>query len=160
MQTITREHQDRAAARRSADPATAVVRTFMFTDIQDSAALVERWGDVEWFEVVSQHNEVIHDRVASHGGSVVKSMGDGFMLTFPDAQDALRCAVDIQRSFTRFAGRDDVVRVRIGMHTGPAIAHCGDFYGRHVILAARLAEKACGTQILASSSVREAGDAA
>jgi adenylate cyclase len=100
-----------------------------------------------------------HDRarqVDEHGGYEVKSQGDGFMVAFPAARQGVLCAIDIQRALLRRAARGDFpIRVRIGIHTGEAIRHAGDFFGRSVVMTARIADHAQGGDILVSSLVHE-----
>lgn len=129
--------------------------TILFTDIEDSTGLNERLGDERWFEVLRAHNAVVRDCIREHGGYEVKAQGDGFMIAYPSARRALECAIDLQR---HLANADDpavaeALRVRIGVHTGEAIREGDDFYGRSVILAARLGDKADGREILTSSIV-------
>ena len=82
----------------------------------------------------------------------MKSLGDGHMLAFPSASGALRSAIEIQRSFQ--APHDGVVlRLRIGLHTGEVLRRADDFFGRAVIMAARVAAAARGNEILLSSLV-------
>jgi class 3 adenylate cyclase len=90
----------------------------------------------------------------------VKNQGDGFMLVFPDPVEALHCAVEVQRAFAERAAAapEEQVRVRMGLHTGEAIAEEGDFFGRNVILAARIAAQAGGGEILVSETLREHAD--
>jgi class 3 adenylate cyclase len=78
------------------------------------------------------------------------------MLAFEHAADGLSCAVAMQRSFARRnAGRPDVpIRVRIGLHAGPAIRRGNDFFGRNVVVAARIAGHAQGGEILVSEQAR------
>ena len=82
------------------------------------------------------------------------------MLAFPDPCDALHCAAGVQRAFSaRDRGGDgdgERLRVRMGLHTGEVIAEEGDFFGKNVILAARIAAQAVGGEILVSESLREA----
>ena len=79
------------------------------------------------------------------------------MLVFPDPAAALRCAIEVQRAFAERAaeGPEERIRVRMGLHTGEAIAEEGDFFGRNVILAARIAAQASGGEILVSEALRE-----
>ncbi|MFY9587627.1 MAG: adenylate/guanylate cyclase domain-containing protein, partial [Actinomycetota bacterium] len=100
---------------------------------------------------------IIREQVKVQGGYEVKSQGDGFMLAFSSARRALACAIDIQRALAAHAEKepDDAVRVRIGLHTGEAIIDAGDFYGRHVNLAARIGGAANGGEVLVSSLLRE-----
>lgn len=129
--------------------------TVLFTDIEASTQLTERLGDTRWIEVLREHNRIIREQLAAHGGFEVKSQGDGFMLAFPSAREALRCAVAIQGVFAERDGTDEKLRVRIGLHTGEPIREADDFYGAAVNLAARIAGEAHGAEILVSSLVRE-----
>jgi class 3 adenylate cyclase len=111
--------------------------------------------------VLRAHNALFRRLVPGHGGVEVKNQGDGFMLVFPDARRAIECAAAIQRELT---DRDPVegerVRVRMGMHAGEAIREEGDFFGRSVILAARIAARARGGEILVSEALKERAEAA
>ncbi len=131
--------------------------TMLFTDIEGSTVANERLGDERWMEVLRGHNSLVRDAVEANGGYEVKSQGDGFMVAFPSARAAVRCAIAIQRAVAGHAdGRlPEPVRVRIGLHTGEAMREEGDFYGRSVTVAARIADRADGGEILASSLVRE-----
>src|SRR5207249_4627511 len=114
-------------------------------------------GDRGWMKVLKAHDSVVNKRVDDHGGEVVKTQGDGFMVTFQDPDGALRCAIDMQQDFAEGRGRlkKTPIRVRIGVHSGEAIARDGDVFGRNVALAARVAALAEGGEILASDAVRE-----
>jgi class 3 adenylate cyclase len=128
--------------------------TVLFTDIEGSTQLTEDLGDREWMEVLRTHNAIVREQVAQHSGFEVKSQGDGFMLAFSSARDALRCAGGIQRA----VAEDSIghgLRVRMGLHTGEPIREADDFYGKAVIQAARIAAEARGSEILVSSLVRD-----
>ena len=131
--------------------------TLLFSDIEGSTALNEKLGDRKWIEVLRMHNSIVRQQVAIHGGFEVKSSGDGFMIAFSSATRALMCAIGIQRSLSEHAEKspDESVRVRIGLHTGEAIAEEGDFYGRHVNFAARVGAAADGGEILVSALLKE-----
>ncbi|MGH2949306.1 MAG: adenylate/guanylate cyclase domain-containing protein [Solirubrobacteraceae bacterium] len=130
--------------------------TLLFSDIENSTRLIERLGDDRWMELLAAHNTIVRAQVDEHGGYEVKSQGDGFMVAFPAARQAVLCAIDIQRALLRRAARGDFpIRVRIGIHTGEAIRHAGDFFGRSVVMTARIADHAEGGDILVSSLVRE-----
>ncbi|MCA1840959.1 MAG: adenylate/guanylate cyclase domain-containing protein [Actinomycetota bacterium] len=126
--------------------------TILFTDIERSTELTESLGDKLWMEVLREHDEIVRDHAARNEGFIVKSQGDGFMIAFRSAREALHCAMDIQRTFT---SRDLGLKVRVGVHTGEAIREEDDFYGKAVILAARVAARARGGEILASSLVQQ-----
>jgi adenylate cyclase len=130
--------------------------TVLFSDIEDSAGVTERLGDQRWLELLEVHDAIVRENVRRHGGYEVKSQGDGFMLAFPSAREAIACAIAIQRALElRAADGELPIRVRMGVHAGEAIHRDGDFYGRSVILAARSADRAHGGEILVSSLVKE-----
>jgi class 3 adenylate cyclase len=129
--------------------------TVLFTDIEGSTQLTESLGDAEWIPVLRAHNAIVRDQVAAHSGIEVKSQGDGFMLAFASAEGALGCAIEIQRALVRAPSDGHRLRVRIGLHTGEPIREEDDFYGKAVILAARIAAEARGGEILVSQLVRE-----
>jgi eukaryotic-like serine/threonine-protein kinase len=134
--------------------------TLLFTDIEDSTGLTVRLGDQRWLEILRAHHSLIRLQVQGHGGFEVKCQGDGFMLAFGSARRALDCAVAIQQAVE--AGNtshpDAAIKVRIGLHTGEALKEADDFHGKHVVLAARIANYAQGGEILVSSLLRELAD--
>jgi class 3 adenylate cyclase len=146
---------DRPDLRPAAAPDGTV--TILFSDIEDSTALTERLGDRRWHELLGDHNEIVRKHVAQHGGFEVKNQGDGFMLAFPSARHAVMCATDIQRGLAAHRERhpDQPIRVRIGLHTGEAIKDHDDFFGKNVILAARIGAQAKGDEILVSSLLKQ-----
>ena len=102
-------------------------------------------------------SDLIDPIISVHNGRVVKRTGDGALVEFRSAVDAVRCAIEVQRAFEERAAErpDERIRVRIGLHTGEAIAEEGDFFGRNVILAARIAAQARGGEILVSEALHE-----
>lgn len=131
--------------------------TLLFSDIEGSTSLNESLGDERWFEILGMHNDIIRKELARHQGYEVKNNGDGFMIAFSSARLALQCAIHIQRALDDYNARDPEVpiKVRMGLHSGETIRDAGDFFGRHVNLAARVANEALGGQILVSSLTRE-----
>jgi class 3 adenylate cyclase len=130
--------------------------TLMFTDIEGSAALTDQLGDARWLELLRAHNALIRREVTAHCGYEVKAQGDGFMVAFSSARRALLCAIAIQRAVARYSAEHPAtpLRVRIGLHTGEAIREAEDFFGKHVVLAARIAAQAQGGQILVSALLK------
>jgi class 3 adenylate cyclase len=131
--------------------------TLGFSDIEGSTAANERLGDQGWLEVLKAHNGIVREQLKAHGGSEVKSLGDGFMVAFSSARKAVHWAVGVQRAFQDHAEEhpEEPIAVRIGLHTGEAIREDGDFFGADVALAARIAAAAQGGQILVSELVKE-----
>jgi adenylate cyclase len=129
-----------------------------FSDIEDSTARNEALGDQGWMKVLGRHNKLIQKLVDDHGGHVVKNQGDGFMMAFADAGQAVLCGVDVQRALLDNVDRWEGVRVRIGIHVGPSVRRGDDLFGRNVAMAARVAGQADGGEILVSETVRDAVD--
>jgi class 3 adenylate cyclase len=130
--------------------------TLVFSDIEGSTAMIEDLGEARWYELVRDHNAIVRSLCEAHEGTVVKSRGDGFMLAFASAHAALRCAIEVEQAFAdRTPGSAEAFRIRIGAHTGFVIADADDFYGRNVVLAARIADRASGGEILVSSTAKE-----
>lgn len=132
--------------------------TIVFTDIEGSTDLAVALGDEQWFEVVREHQRHVSTQVAAGGGRVVQSMGDGFMVRFPSARQALLFGIALQRDLEAGAAQagERAFRVRIGMHTGEVMVDdTGDLIGQHVVVAARIANLADGGQILVSSLVKQ-----
>jgi class 3 adenylate cyclase len=123
----------------------------------DSSSLYEKLGDLRAHEVVRIHNEIIRQQIAAHRGVEVKALGDSFMIAFSSARRAALCAIAAQRSLAAYgeAHPDQPIRVRMGIHVGEAINESADYFGRAVILAARIATLAEGGQILVSSTFRD-----
>ena len=131
--------------------------TVAFTDIEGSTEMMERMGEDRWVDVMFHHNRITRDCVDEYGGEVIKSRGDGFMITFASASAALDCAVELQRSLSRYnvPGPAGPLRVRVGLHTGNIFHLDDDFLGKSVVLAARITGHARGGEILVSAACRE-----
>jgi adenylate cyclase len=102
--------------------------------------------------------EVVDPAIASHGGRIVKTTGDGLLLEFPSVVNAVRCAVEVQTAI--HAKRVDVpeerrVTFRIGINIGDIIVEGDDIFGDGVNVAARLQEIAAPGSICISSRVHE-----
>jgi len=135
-------------------------KTFMFTDIVGSTVLAEAVGDRAWEMLLRWHDDMLRNLVASGGGEIVKSTGDGFFAAFDSARSGVDCATSIQRALldhrvaTGFA-----LSVRIGLHTAEANRRGTDYSGQAVHVAARVAALAGGGEILATAeTLAEAGD--
>lgn len=154
--SIERTEQAVRVARPDVAPVAAPDGTVsvMFSDIESSTVLLERLGDTEFVRLLAWHDEVVREAADEHRGYIVKSRGDGFMVAFSSAALALRCGLAIQEGLA--PGYQGIsVRVRIGVHAGEALRHADDFYGRTVVIAARIADLALGGEILVSELVHE-----
>lgn len=130
------------------------IHTILFTDIEGSTVLTDRLGDARARELFREHERITREVLANHGGMEVKTMGDGFMASFGSASRAVECAVALQRAFSERSGAD-AIRIRIGLNAGEPIAEEDDLFGTAVIVAARIAAKAEGGEILVADVVRQ-----
>jgi len=136
-------------------------RTVLFTDLVGHTAMMSRLGDERGRAVLREHERITREVLKAHGGTEVKTMGDGFMASFGSVTKAVECAVALQRAFEEWnagAGRDvplERLYVRVGLNAGEPIEEEGDLFGATVILAARIAAKAEGGEILVANAVRE-----
>lgn len=147
---------DEPADDASEAPEAGAFRTILFTDVEESTALTQRLGDARAREVLRAHERIVREALRSHGGAEVKTMGDGFMLSFSSATKALECAIATQRAFAEHnESAEEPIRVRIGLNAGEPIAEEDDLFGTAVITTARICAKAEGGEILASDTVRQ-----
>ena len=129
----------------------------LFSDIEESTALNERIGDRAWVKLIGAHDKLISGLVQRRSGHVVKSQGDGYMIAFARADQAVRCGIDVQHALHKNAKhkRHADIRVRIGIHMGRSVRRGDDLFGRNVAMAARVAAQAVGGEILVSQPVRD-----
>jgi class 3 adenylate cyclase len=127
--------------------------TFLFTDIVGSTPLVGVIGDEAWRDLRRWHDATLRRLFEAHHGREVDHAGDGFLVAFDRAEDAIGCAVEIQRTLVehrRTAGF--APQLRMGIHTGDVQPDGRSFAGAAVHVAARVAASAEGGQILATAS--------
>ncbi|MCV7213465.1 adenylate/guanylate cyclase domain-containing protein [Mycolicibacterium canariasense] len=139
-------------ARLTADGQVVIV----FSDIEGSTERNDALGDREWVKLLERHNKLFYKQVEKHGGHVVKTQGDGFMIAFAAADAAVRCSLDVQRALRAAPERWDDIRVRMGIHMGTSVRRGDDLFGRNVAVAARVAGLAAGGEVLISEPVHEA----
>jgi class 3 adenylate cyclase/pimeloyl-ACP methyl ester carboxylesterase len=130
--------------------------TMLFTDIVNSTPLAASMGDERWSVLMEDHNELMQQLVAAHGGHEVKNTGDGFLVAFDDTDSAVRCALAATAAVA-----DLGLELRAGVHVGE-VARMGknDFSGIAVHFAQRLCARAEGGQLLTSADVRSGCDGA
>jgi class 3 adenylate cyclase len=135
---------------------TSTLRTILFTDIEGHTTMMHRLGDEKGRAVLREHERITRAALRAHGGSEIKTMGDGFMASFVSAQRALQCSVELQRAFAAYNdGSDEPLRVRVGLNAGEPIEEQHDLFGTAVIVASRCAAQAKGGEILATDVVRQ-----
>ncbi len=127
------------------------LRTFMFTDIVGSTALIEAIGDEAWEGLRRWHDESLRHCFDEHGGEELNHAGDGFFVAFPDPKAAVDCAAQVQRRLAEHRHEHGFApQIRIGVHATEATRSAGSFTGRGVHAAARIAALAGGGEILTS----------
>ncbi len=133
-------------------PATATV---LFTDLVGSTALRQAVGDDAADELRRSHDRVLRDAVAAHGGREVKGTGDGLMIVFDSAVEAVAAAEAMQRGVERLTRRAPApVSIRVGLSAGDVVWEGDDCFGTPVVEARRLCDSAEGAQILVGDVVR------
>jgi len=123
----------------------------MFADIAGSTKLYDTLGDQVARTKVAATIETMSDITRANKGTVIKTIGDEVMCTFPTAENAGTAAWEMQETFEEEAESNtdgSPVSVRIGMHFGPAILEGGDVFGDAVNIAARMAAQAKAKQII------------
>jgi class 3 adenylate cyclase len=131
----------------------------LFTDIRGSTALYQRIGDLNAFQLVQQHFDLLRETTVRHGGAIVKTIGDAVMAAYPDAARAVGAALDMLGAIERFNQDQPERRVslKIGIHHGAAIAVTLndelDYFGQTVNIASRVQEMAGAAEILITEDV-------
>ncbi len=131
--------------------------TIMFTDVEESTRLLSSRGFTASHEIMKAYETIIDEKVAEHAGRRIKGLGDGFMISFGSARHGVECALAIQQAITDYSklNPERKIRIRIGLNTGEVVEEGGDIFGAAVNVAARVAGKAKGGQILVSEIVRQ-----
>jgi predicted ATPase/class 3 adenylate cyclase len=127
--------------------------TFLFTDIEGSTALLERFGEDVYAEVLAEHHFLIRSYLATHGGKEVSTHGDGFFAVFSSPRACVSAVIEMQRAIaTHEWPSGEQLRVRMGVHSGEASDTSAGLVGLEVHRAARIAAVAHGGQILLSAT--------
>ena len=123
--------------------------TVMFTDIVGATAWAAKLGDAHWRDLLADHDAGVRGQLARFGGREVKTVGDGFLVTFAGPPSrALRCGLAI-RTATRQLG----LEVRVGVHTGECELIGDDVGGMAVHIASRINALAGSGEVLVSGTV-------
>ncbi len=140
-----------------ANGATEGEVAILFTDVEGFSEMVDRLGDAEVYLLMRRYHAIVAEALVRHRGSELERQGDGSLLAFSDATTALRCAIEIQRELAVHSARfpERPLRVRMGLHVGTPLRDRGHYFGRVLIVGARIMGLAQGGEILASSCVRE-----
>ncbi len=112
----------------------------MFTDVVGSSSITSENED-RGLRLLKEHAELLQSVFPKYRGRVVKTMGDGFLVEFASAVEAVNCAVEVQRELERANSTkspDNRVIIKIGIHVGDVVHSEGDVMGDAVNVAARV----------------------
>jgi pimeloyl-ACP methyl ester carboxylesterase len=135
---------------RHATEADRVLATVMFTDIVDSTRRAAELGDSRWRALVESHDQLVRDELDRYRGREIKTMGDGFLVTFDGPARGIRCARAITQQLPALG-----VDVRAGLHTGECMVMGDDVGGMAVNIGARVGGLADRGEVLVSSTVKD-----
>ncbi|MDP3413458.1 MAG: adenylate/guanylate cyclase domain-containing protein [Polaromonas sp.] len=131
--------------------------TVVFADLVGSTSMFERLGDETASRFVTQLVGALSQVFEEHSGRVVKLLGDGLFVVFPQEGDALAACISIQKRFLekpiRAGGSGAPVQMQMGIESGDVVEIDGDCFGDTVNSAARLADLAGAAQILTTQNV-------
>jgi class 3 adenylate cyclase len=128
----------------------------LFADVVGSTRLFESLGDLKARDMISTCIEIMRTATEKCRGTVIKTMGDEVMATFPTPDDALDAASQMQQQITthsllRVDGH--AVAIRIGCHAGPVVIEHRDIFGATVHTANRATSQAKANQIVTTASM-------
>jgi adenylate cyclase len=124
--------------------------TVVFTDLEGFTRFTAEKGDDEASKLLTKHHRAVGPVIRSRGGRVVKRLGDGLLVTFPEADAAVLSCLEL------VAAQPKPLRLRAGAHTGDVVVTRDDVIGHTVNVAARVAESAKGGEVLITTDVRDA----
>ena len=130
----------------------------LFADVVGSTRLYDDFGDAKASETVALCLDVMKDATHQFDGTVIKTIGDEIMATFPTVDDAMSAASQMQTriSGNTGSGADHIpVSIRIGCHFGPVVREQNDIFGAAVHTANRMTSQAKARQIVISSATVE-----
>ena len=132
--------------------------TIMFADVVESVRLIEQNETVNVLRIRSLFKHLAQDVVPKHRGMVLERRGDGLLVKFPDARSAADCALELHAdtaTASRTHGADEVIALRIGIHSANVIADDIAIYGQGINLTARVASLAGPGETVASGTSRD-----
>jgi class 3 adenylate cyclase len=129
------------------------ILTFLFTDLENSTPLWEKYPDLMQ-EVSARHDALLRAAFEAHRGQVVKTTGDGFHVVFGSPTDGIAAALAGQEAVSAEEWPQEIgtLKVRIGLHSGESQPREGDFYGPELNRAARVMGLGHGGQVLVSGA--------
>jgi class 3 adenylate cyclase/GAF domain-containing protein len=126
--------------------------TIFFTDLVGSNELLVRAGEEEAQRVFRAHHDLLAEAAAAHRGEEVKWLGDGLVVAFASAADAVECAIAMQQAVQQPI-HSQRLAVRVGLNAGEALRQEADYFRQPVVVARRLCDRAEAGQILCTDLV-------
>ena len=126
------------------------LKTVLFTDIVDSTATAERFGDKEWRALLDRHDGIVRSEINRFRGVEVKTTGDGFLAAFDGPARAVQCAMAARHQVGSVG-----LTIRAGVHTGECVERGDDIAGIAVHIAARVLAAAKPGEVLVSRTVTD-----
>lgn len=139
----------------TAPPQTSKL-VILFADISNSSALYSKLGDAQARRVVADCLNILTQEAINHQGTLIKTIGDEIMCTFPLPVDALKAAMAMQTAVASARLlKEQPMGIRIGFHYGEVICEAGDVYGDTVNVAARVTAITRAHQIMITRAVAD-----
>lgn len=133
-------------------PGTTTRLAIAFTDLEGFTRFTERNGDDAASQLIADHYRTVGPIVRSRGGRVVKRIGDGLLLSFPEPEAAVLACLELVDT------PPEPLRLRAGIHVGDVVLTRDDVVGHVVNVAARVAESAKGGEVVVTAEVRDAAE--
>ncbi|GAC1314929.1 MAG: hypothetical protein NVSMB12_09130 [Acidimicrobiales bacterium] len=134
----------------STEPGQSTRLAVVFTDLEGFTRFTAREGDEAAGALLAAHHRTVGPVIRSRGGRIVKRLGDGLLLTFPEPEAAVLAGLELVES------QPAPLTLRAGVHVGEVIVSADDVIGHVVNVAARVTEQAKGGQVLVTADVRAA----
>lgn len=144
------------SAERPGKPGT-VEAAILFVDLSSFTSLTYQHGDEAAARVIDRFEGLVRSLVLDHRGSLVKQIGDEFMLAFKDTADALSFSLGLDQRITR---EEEFPTTRIGIDAGPVIFRAGDYVGHTVNTASRITSAAAPGEIVFTEPVARVAEKA
>lgn len=156
IQTERRQAASLSGSLADSEPWDGTV-TIVFSDIVGASALLDKLGDEGWLDLIREHDRIMREQLPVSGHSDAKRLGDGFMVAFRSATEAVRFAGAFNRAIGDYntTHSDLPFHVHLGLHAGEVRHESGDFVGKTVFIAALIAAQSKSDEVLASSIVRD-----
>jgi adenylate cyclase len=143
--------EEEAGLEEKHDAPGQIRRAIMFVDLASFTPLAEAMGDIRAAMVLDRFADMVRRAVQRCHGRIVKQIGDGFMIVFPECFSAVSCGLELEE---RSSTEPQFPAIRVGLHWGPLLYREGDYVGSNVNIAARIADEAQRHQFLVTDEVR------